>query len=52
MPLQEYDRNMKNRVSIKTQSQKLGYLLKLVTLVYTLYCNVSWVYKHKDKQKS
>ena len=24
------------------------YLLKLATVAYTLNCNVSWIYKHKD----
>ena len=35
--------------TLKTLSQKLGFLFKLVTLVYTLDCNV-WIYKHKGKQ--
>ena len=34
---------LKNRVLIKTHSQKLGYILKLVTLVYTLDFNASWI---------
>ena len=28
------------------------YLLKLVTLAYTLDCNVSWTYTHKDQQQA
>ena len=31
---------------------KIGYILKLVTLIYAVYCNVVWTYKHEDKQKS
>ena len=34
------------RVLIKTHSKKLGYIL-----TFNLDCNVSWIYKHKDKQQ-
>ena len=30
-------------VLLNPQSEKLGYMLKLVTLVYTLDYNVSWI---------
>ena len=39
-------------VLIKIRSRKLGYVLKIVTLIYTLYCNVSQIYKQKNKQQS
>ena len=34
---------------LKTYIQKLGFILiKFASLVYTLGCNVSWIYKHRD----
>ena len=41
------------RILLKTNSQKLGYILtKLVTLVNTLNCNISKIYKHKKLETS
>ena len=40
------------RGPIKICSQTLGYTLKPATFVYTLDCNVFWIYKHEDKQQS
>ena len=57
MPASEADYQNTNRniyiseilVLNKTHSEKFNYMLKLVTFVYTLDCNISWIYKHKDK---
>ena len=35
---------------LKTHSLNLGHILKLVNFLYTLDCNVYWIYKHKGKQ--
>ena len=48
MPLQEYV-FLKCEIYLKPILKNYGiYLLKLVTLIYTLDCNVAWIYKHKD----
>ena len=59
MPAPEIDYQYPNRniydpeilVLLKPQSEKSGYMLKLVTLVYTLNFNVFWIYKQKDQQQ-
>ena len=53
MPVPERDLQYLNRniyipgiwILLKTCLDKLGYILKLVTLGYTPNCNVSWIYK-------
>ena len=57
MPAPEADYQNTNRniyiseilVLNKTHSEKFNYMLKLGTFVYALDCNISWIYKHKDK---
>ena len=60
MPVPETDYQRPNKniyiseiwVLLKTNYRKLGYRLKLATIVYAMNYNVSWISKHKDKQKS
>ena len=52
MPIPETEKQCPNRnmnkaeilILLETHSQKLGHVSKLVTLAYTLDCNVSWIY--------